>query len=51
MNTNKAGSSKDKVIKKEYVKAKAIHASSIGTSEVTSNHQVHAKAMVEQLAR
>ena len=51
MNINKASSSKDKVIKEKYAKAKAIHASSMGTSEVTSNHQVHAKKMVEQPAK
>ena len=51
MNTNKGSSSKEKVIKEEYAKAKAIHTSSMRTNEVTSNHHVHARAMVEQLAR
>ena len=51
MNTNKASSPKDKVTKEEYAKVKAIHATSIRTSKVTTNHQVHAKAMVMQLAK
>ena len=50
MNTNKATSSKGKVIKVEYAKVKAIHASSMWLGEVISNHQVHAKAKVTQLA-
>ena len=51
LNTNKTSSFEDKVIKKEYDKAKAIHTLSTWTNKVTSNHQVHAKAMVKQLAR
>ena len=34
----------------EYAKAKTIYASSMWSSGVISNHQVHAKAKVEQLA-
>ena len=49
MSINKASSSKDKVSKVEYAKAKAIHASSIWSGEVASNHQIHAKEKVMQL--
>ena len=51
LNTNKASSSKDKVTKVEYAKAKAFHISSKWTSEVVPNHQSPCKGTAKQLAK